>query len=429
MTLYRIAEETTFQMALKDILINKPIESWDVCFDVRKVLPYREDVEFTLSYRSFEKEYTEDSKLNLTDVSIDIEGKIEDSHISKLKFSYVSKEFLGDNDDYTKNESVNCVLHENEDKVGLFDKVYFILRHTKMDEENYRFRDEYVLFRSEMNSLETNRYYKYLVSKLSNAVNWDYDYDENPWEKITYKVMLNDEARIEGVINTDDDYYKLVNEQWGAITVSGFGDEVAELISDSIDGIGYEEVNRLSKHDFLIRTTKYCCVEYGHTLERVTAIVNVLTARGVESKEVDAMYCRECDEYYISEFEFELVKRYGTLCHKVLTEDEYLKVRRNFDSWSDKSILSSYGYSANEKDNLSDQERQRILAFIIENDIATTDRVLSFLEWLVRNRGGRCYMACEKWKRDIAFVRKYKPSGRYVVVDDIYRKNEIPPIG
>ena len=89
-------------------------------------------------------------------------------------------------------------------------------------------------------------------------------------------------------------------------------------------------------------------------------------------------------------------------------------------------MLRSYGYTVNAQDNLSDDERQRILSFVIENKIMKVDEIIFFIEWLInRNSGKDFYNARLKWNRDIGFLRNYKPVEGIVRVRDIYKKRYI----
>ena len=51
----------------------------------------------------------------------------------------------------------------------------------------------------------------------------------------------------------------------------------------------------------------------------------------------------------------------------------------NLHFWANESSLRIYGYTTNSKDDLSDRERQDILAFIIENGIEKRQRVAEYL--------------------------------------------------
>ena len=94
----------------------------------------------------------------------------------------------------------------------------------------------------------------------------------------------------------------------------------------------------------------------------------------------------------------------------------------------EESTLKIYGYSVNAKDNLTDNERQDVLSFIIENNIETENQVIQFLSWLIEQNKNRRNMenAVNKWERDINFVRNYQRVNKRVRVRDLFvRKDKI----
>ena len=60
--------------------------------------------------------------------------------------------------------------------------------------------------------------------------------------------------------------------------------------------------------------------------------------------------------------------------------------------------------------NLSDVQRQKILAFLIENNIIDKNGIVNYLESfiLLRKYNRNMKLAIDKWKRDIDFVLRYK---------------------
>lgn len=182
---------------------------------------------------------------------------------------------------------------------------------------------------------------------------------------------------------------------------------------------GYE----IGIHDFIVKTTSYKCAHHGHELERINALVKVNTGSEIKTVSANAMYCRDCKEYYLSEEEYKRIKRIGTLCHKIVTEEEYLSARNDYSNWEYKSLLSSYGYSANENDDLSDTQRHSIIDFVIDNNLWNAKQVLSHIEWLIRDRGHRCTKAAVKWKNDVEYVKGLMGSSRDVSVGKFYVKN------
>lgn len=183
------------------------------------------------------------------------------------------------------------------------------------------------------------------------------------------------------------------------------------------------EKHEIGIRDFIVKTTSYRCAHHGHELEKINALVKVNTGSEIKTVTANAMYCQECDEYYLSEEEYKRIKKMGTLCHKVITEDEYLSARDDYSIWESKSLLASYGYSANENDDLSDKERHSIINFVIDNDLWNAKQVLSHIEWLIRDRGHRCTKAAVKWKNDVEYLKGLMGSSRDVSVGSFYVKN------
>lgn len=235
-----------------------------------------------------------------------------------------------------------------------------------------------------------------------------------------YGIIYNIED-IESIPYENIDLRRYILSMIVSLHRENYGDleELPDWIDDKFETDNYDDPFTIGYEDFVIRTTKVSCANRGHQLENIEAIFSVLTPDGITKVSGTAMYCTVCDEYYISEYEYERIRRYGTLCHRVITDVKYVSMNGNYNNWSEQSILHSYGYSANEKEDLSDRERQGIIKFVIDNDIMSATRVLSFLEWLLRNRGSSCINASEKWQRDIQFVKGYLGESRRVGVNRI----------
>lgn len=423
---YQIQKDPYLQKVIKNILHSVPLDAWNFSGWINASDSRLGEISFTLTFSQDDKEH----------VNVFIYGGIR---TGKEDVTWIRFYYKRDSRFYP-NSKLECYISESDDAEGALLKVTDII---KCQSHYYQLYSE----RMQIIKQGTLKYLTKYIKKITSA--WwcekiDED-EENPLEElISCKADVDEYTSLAVHFHEDpdDDHVEIKNCIWGDIHINLDTIEIRQMVIDSICknvrgnksyllqviNIGCVENNHeLESKDFIIRTTKYFCAEYGHHLERIKAIIHVLTASGIKPFVVDAMYCPECDEYYISESEFNRIKLHGTLCHKVVTVNEYLKVKQNYDSWSDKSFLSSYGYSANEQDDLSDAERQRILAFIVENDIASASRVISFLEWLIRKRGERCYKACEKWERDVEFVRSYIPNGRYVIAKDIYKTNDILP--
>lgn len=180
-------------------------------------------------------------------------------------------------------------------------------------------------------------------------------------------------------------------------------------------------------NDFLIRINSQYCINKEHHLHRIKALVCVDTGIVIKEIAAEAMFCMECNQYFISEVEYEKICRQGRICSRVITLAEYKKITESgYHSWAEKSLLRSYGYSVSTQEGLTDNDRRRILSFVIENGIMKPDEIVYFIEWLIgRNSSKEFYNARQKWSRDIEYVRNYKPIAGIVRVKDIYRKRFI----
>ena len=180
-------------------------------------------------------------------------------------------------------------------------------------------------------------------------------------------------------------------------------------------------------NDFLIRTNNQKCLNKDHQLHRIQALVCVDSGSVMQEVKTEAMYCEECNLYFISEIEYEKLCRKGRICSRVITYTEYLRiVETGYHSWAEKSLLRSYGYNVAAQEGLTDNERQRILSFVLENGIMKAEEVIFFIEWLIKkNSSDKYFNARQKWSRDIIYVRNYKQIDGVVRVRDIYRKKYI----
>ena len=169
------------------------------------------------------------------------------------------------------------------------------------------------------------------------------------------------------------------------------------------------------------------CINKEHHLHRINALVCIDDGKNIKEVTVEAMFCEECIQYFISEMEYEKLCRRGRVCSRVITLAEYKKITESgFQLWAKKSLLRSYGYNVSAQEGLSDIDRHRILSFVIENEIMRTDEVISFISWLIDIHSSKDkYIARQKWSRDIDYVRNYKSIEGMVKVRDIYRKKYI----
>ena len=181
-------------------------------------------------------------------------------------------------------------------------------------------------------------------------------------------------------------------------------------------------VNLLDVADFLVRSTYYGCTNNKHKLIRINAAVKVKSKNNIYEVIIPAAYCEKCNRYYILEAHYNVLKKYGYICCRIDTFESLQKVAGNmFSTFQEKSILSWYGYNVKQQDDLSDDERHRILDFIIGNHIQTSYEVINRLEQNIALRKNNPLMiyAIEKWEKDIEYIRKNQKAAGLVKVNSI----------
>ena len=299
--------------------------------------------------------------------------------------------------------------------------------------------------------LNNNRDYRYFCDDYKRYTK------ENPFEYI--KSLL-----INGLITMKETVYDNVEGETYCYT-GEYGEDTFEIVIDDCEYEGeidfypldtinvnvadrfvfyYSQINakeirkliplmkkiQIPINDFLVRINTFGCINKDHQLNRVKALVYIDDGKNVREVSFNALYCVECRQYFISELEYQKLKEQGRICCRIITITEFKKIQDGgYHSWAEQSLLRSYGYTVSAQANLTDNERRRILSFIIENDIMKPVEVIHFIEWLIsRNSSKNFNLARTKWNRDINYIRNYQPVTGIVKVGDIYKKSYKPKI-
>lgn len=157
----------------------------------------------------------------------------------------------------------------------------------------------------------------------------------------------------------------------------------------------------------------YNHVSRGHVIkDRLVKIAYLLEKKNINLIELVVHYCNDCNKYFDFEESFKIqLNNYGIKINSLLIQpyDEYneLIISESF-GLNEHSKLSLLGYSVGQKGK-SKMERQRIIHFVIDNNIMTTSQIKKHLSYLIRYNGKKAHMnqAVEDWKEDIDFVNEY----------------------
>lgn len=133
---------------------------------------------------------------------------------------------------------------------------------------------------------------------------------------------------------------------------------------------------------------------------------------------VKVSYDTESEFYFIDLRNYkDFVNKYGKASVSFVSPDTRYLDSERFDYLNSESILHECGYNANASIGLKDNERQAILADIINLGIMTPSDIIGFLEYLYKRRTAvNMSAARSKWKRDIDFVRNYKTNTSSFVI-------------
>lgn len=143
---------------------------------------------------------------------------------------------------------------------------------------------------------------------------------------------------------------------------------------------------------------------------KVDAEITIVRSSGNEKREVVTIYQKSPDTYYISRSRFNSLRSSGVLCVQVYDgakERDRNFVEDGFALLDDQSLLAICGYTTRAKDDLTDAQRQKVLLYLLKNDFWTKKRLVSHLEWCIRNHPQDMYeLNRQKWEKDIRFIKQ-----------------------
>ena len=89
---------------------------------------------------------------------------------------------------------------------------------------------------------------------------------------------------------------------------------------------------------------------------------------------------------------------------------------------ADESVLKICGYTVNQSDNLSTDQRHYILSNMMDRKIIAKYQILEYLQFFINNSKRRHSMriANLRWREDLEWVREYRINEqRHFIVDEV----------
>jgi len=161
----------------------------------------------------------------------------------------------------------------------------------------------------------------------------------------------------------------------------------------------------VSKNILYVYRGRIKCEQAHHNIICVNAVLP--TASGVDVT-LNVNYCTECRRFFISYSEYtHYMIRYGTLIAKFcLISDSGGEFA---DQLAEESPLKLCGYSVSQDTGYSRDERQNLLAGVMQHGIMKKSEIIKYLTWFIQVNGNRFgnELARSKWESDLAFVREY----------------------
>lgn len=151
------------------------------------------------------------------------------------------------------------------------------------------------------------------------------------------------------------------------------------------------------------------CQNRNHNVIAVTGILKNL--RGVSVK-INVNYCETCKKFFINKMDFdEFCKRHGIMLGNFSVKE--LNFGKGFNGsykLADESPLHYCGYNVNKQKGLTESDRHKILANIIDFNIMKKTEIIEYLHFYINNIGNRANMnlAVSKWEDDLYFVNNYR---------------------
>lgn len=162
------------------------------------------------------------------------------------------------------------------------------------------------------------------------------------------------------------------------------------------------------------------CRKKSHSIVSVTGILASLSGKPVK---INVNYCRNCKLYFIDYSEYKYYQQiYGALLGNYRIQNSQKECDHAHDGLADESVLRTYGYTVNQNDGLTQEERRMILCNLMDRNIISKYRIIEYLQFFINNSRHRANMhsANQKWSDDLQWVRSYRiDNQRHFLIKDI----------
>lgn len=183
--------------------------------------------------------------------------------------------------------------------------------------------------------------------------------------------------------------------------------ECEEIVSNIIEsGVHNGIVDTYPDDTLYIHKGIIVCQKNNHAIEQAVAILSDKNGNDIR---MNVCHCQDCRKFFMH---YDIYKhyrqKYGVIMGNIhMTSNDELT--RNVYDLAEESPLKMCGYSVSQKDSLSSDERQRIIASCIESGAMTKEAVIRLLRWFVEVNGNKIgnELARTKWREDLDYALNY----------------------
>ena len=132
------------------------------------------------------------------------------------------------------------------------------------------------------------------------------------------------------------------------------------------------------------------CTNNKHKVVDLNAIIRIVENNGnISTCTVPAAYCKECDTYFMLKKDYKIAKTKGKILCPIIDftqKGKYQNANKNLSS--SESRIHQLGYNVRKDSNFTQEQRQIILANIIENtNISKHEKVfIDIIKWSLYNK-------------------------------------------
>lgn len=265
-----------------------------------------------------------------------------------------------------------------------------------IDDNKYDYIKNNIIVNDPIKKIKINKYYNYDLRKT-------FHLNHNK-HNIIDVILSIDGKNYRTKYCSDCNMYSMDEIKFNNYFGSNYNGTVLRDLNDK------SHTNQSNAIEFLIKISNFRCKTRNHNIEEIIAVVSVFNniKQEIEEVEIPAFYCINCKLYFIYDSEYKELLKHGKPTCPVHEEVKYFNASNTFEKYESESLLRQFGYNVNSQDNLSTNERRRVIETIIKNGIMNKSDVLSLLNFLASSRKNQYNMqnAVSKWESDIKYTRE-----------------------